>query len=94
MAEWPDQEMQQVAFVEGSYVMSEEEAMPFALEAHAAAAALEMGGRPDVCRRDIRCAGAGAAPGQAAARPGLGADRPAAHAEALGTLLAASRATS
>ena len=28
MAEWPDQEMQQVAFVEGSYVMSEEEGVP------------------------------------------------------------------
>jgi hypothetical protein len=93
VAEWPDGEMQHVAFVDGSYVMSEDEGTPSLWKL--------MQRLPAFRWVAIQMALAGVfaalarAPrlGRPRPDPVSGADRPAAHAEALGTLLAASRAT-
>jgi hypothetical protein len=94
VAEWPDQEKQQVAFVEGSYVMSEEEGVPSLWKLMQRLPPLKWVAIQMFVAGIFAALARAPRLGRPRPDPVSGADRPAAHAEALGTLLAASRATS
>ncbi len=85
--------MEHVAFVEGSFVLGQEEATPSLWKLLERLPALAVGGRADGAGRALRRAARAPRLGRPRPDPPSGADRPAAHAEALGALLAASRAT-
>ncbi len=93
VAEWPDGEMQQVAFVEGSFVLSEEEGTPSFWKLLERLPALRWVAMQMALAGVIASLARAPRLGRPRPDPVSGADRPAAHAEALGTLLAASRAT-
>jgi hypothetical protein len=92
VAEWPQREIQNVAFVEGSFVLGEEEGTPSLWRLLQRLPALKwVAGQMAVAAIFAALA---RAPRLGRPRPDAasGSDRPAAHAEALGALLAAGRA--
>ncbi len=91
VAEWPPREMQNVAFVEGSYVLAEEEATPSLWKLLQRLPVLKwVAGQMAVAAFFAALARAPRL-GRPRPDPASGSDRPAAHAEALGALLAAGR---
>jgi hypothetical protein len=93
VAEWPDQQNQQIAFVEGPFVMAGEEGtitiwhlMKTMPSFRWVAIQMALAGIFAALARAPRL-------GKPRPDPVSGADRPAAHAEALGALLAAGRST-
>ena len=93
VAEWPDRELQQIAMIESSYVTSDEEEtitlwklIARMLSFRWVAIQMAIAGVFAALARAPRL-------GRPRPDPPSGADRPAAHAEALGALLARGRAT-
>ena len=93
MAGWPDRETDHVAFVEGTFVLGGEEATPSLWKLLERLPALKWVAVQMAVAALFAALARAPRLGRPRPDPPSGADRPAAHAEALGALLEASRAT-
>ena len=87
----PRSTAQRVALLEGSFVLEDEGSSPDSWELCGRLPSVALGRRPARSGRSSRRPALGASPGPPPAQTRLGADRPAAHAVAIGALLARGR---